>query len=165
MVLISAVTLIGAVGICIYFYLEIRKDQAYVNGVAGTIAEKGAYDSSLYAIRQTLSETKDERARLDALAVSIDGAAGFIALVEGQAHSAQVALEVGSVAVTPQSGVFDELDIAYKVEGTFANCIHFLKLIESLPYASSVGSIVLGKKDPKGSIWILTSSLSVPIHK
>jgi hypothetical protein len=164
-VLIAVATLVLAAGLPIYFYLRIQSARAYVEEVAGEIAQQSHAEQTLALTRQTLTDTERDRAKLDALALPSDGAADFINMVEQQAKRAGVSLEVGNVNATPKEGMFDSLGLAIKATGSFAATTRFLHLLETLPYASSVTSVVIGTGGEKAGMWVFTGALTVPIHK
>lgn len=157
----------------LYLYSRIEASQAYAAQIAGEISKQTQREQILALTRQSLADTKDQRAKLDALALPSDGAADFIDAVEQTAKGAGVSIDIGSVSVTPKKGSFDALSLSVTAGGSFSSAIRFLKLVETLPYASTVSAIALNAvesaADEKGTtqkvVWKLTGTITVPIHK
>jgi|GEM_PF-4723455 len=160
-VLILAIALIAPV----YLYMHINSAKAYIDEVQSNLSAQAQLERTDSLTRQALIDTQKERDQLDALAVSKDGAANFISAIENEGRSVGIKLEVGNVLITSKEGLFDTLSLNLQATGDFTSLSRFLKLIETIAYASSIKSVVIERKDEKSGLWTLTAAVSVPIHK
>lgn len=88
--------------------------------------------------------TKDERAALNTLPLPQNGGADFIAQVESLAKTARVDATVSSVTGTAPSGNRPgALSLAVHFSGTYAACLRYLKLIETMHAAVSIANTSL----------------------
>lgn len=148
-----------------YLYLRIQKAEAYVAQVQGALRDEIRQERIDALTKQALLNTKEERAQLDELALHGDDVAGFIGSIEKEGRVAGVKFEIGNVTVTPKNDLFDTLSLSLQSVGTFSDVTLFLKLVETLPVASVVESVVLEKGSDKNALWTLNLTMSSPIHK
>lgn len=148
-----------------YIYLQIHKAEAYVDQVQGALSDETRQERIDALTKQALLNTKEERAQLDELALHGDDVAGFIGSIEKEGRIAGVKFEIGNVTVTPKNDLFDTLTLSLQSAGTFSDVTLFLNLVETLPFASSVESVVIEKGSEKNALWTLNLTLSAPIHK
>ena len=162
--LIAGGLFLAALAVPVFLYVHIARAGAYVEQVQGEILNEARQERVDALTTQALLNTEVERARLDELALHEDDVAGFIGSIERDARVAGVKLEVGSVMVTPKDAVFGTFTLSLQATGTFGDVTLLLKLIETSPFASAVGSVALEKKDDKSALWTLTLTLTAPIH-
>lgn len=162
---VSGVALLLSISIPVYMYLHIQKSQSYIAEVSGQLVRVAENVRARDLTKEALQNTEKERMQLNALALKVDGAADFIDAVEAEAKVAGVDLEIGNVSATSKEGVFNELALSLKAEGSFAGLTRFLKLLETLPYASRVGSITFSKDQDASSGWVLIALVSVAQYK
>ena len=104
--------------------------------------------------------TKNERAALMALAIPAGGNAPFISSVEALGKTARVTASVSSVGAAASAGdAPGSLTLSVQFSGTYAQGLQFVRLIETMPTALSVGSLSL--QYDTGNNWNGSLSLSV----
>ncbi|OHA32616.1 MAG: hypothetical protein A3A22_00385 [Candidatus Taylorbacteria bacterium RIFCSPLOWO2_01_FULL_45_34b] len=126
---------------------------------------KSDKDTSLQYLKNVLHETEGERALLDSYFVGKDGIIDFIKKVEELGRGNNLGVDTQSVAVVPGVEPFlyrETLQIGFETLGSWEDTIHFLNLLEALPYRVTLlrVSLVHEATEKGKSEWRATLKLS-----
>lgn len=95
-------------------------------------------NDALQAIKVSLTENKDFISQIDSFFIAPDGVVGFITFLEKLGKDSGVKINIGSVAVNPDSkdpkDFKENLKLKLEIEGTWQNVVYFLSRLENLPY-------------------------------
>jgi len=132
-VLLVANLLVGG----LYWYLDrdisTHTEKAVL--AAGDLDFEVKKEEKLKSTDHIIKDTVEDRAELDTLFVSDDDVVGFIREIEILGQVAGVSVIVKTVAVIDDESKFAEtLSLRLENEGSWANSMHFLSLVEALPY-------------------------------
>ena len=159
----STLVVVVAVAVPVLLYVRITQSLAYVAEVEGKLVQDAAREENAHRARLAAQETEADRAKLTGLAVPSGGAAEFIRDVEEAARLSRISVEIGSVDVAKEEGVFDSLNLSLQAAGSFAATTRFLMLLETLPTLTVIDSVSFERQEKTG--WKVTLRLHAPIHK
>jgi hypothetical protein len=111
---------------------------------------------ALQDLERTLDESKEDRLFLQNRLLEKESIIDFIALIETLAKEQGVVLTT-TLAEKPLNKSFSTITMGIRIEGTYAQVMHMLKIHEALPYQSSLGtvSVVRGGEDTWSSTYEL----------
>lgn len=119
------------------FWKVIDRSQTTATLMAEETADRQKNDA-LQAIKQSLNENKDFISQIDSFFVAPDGVVSFITFLEKLGSDSGVKINIGSVAVNPDSkdpnDFKENLSLKLEIEGTWQNVVYFLSRLENLPY-------------------------------
>lgn len=163
LVCVSAAAFLAAAAAPVYVYLETRTAERYVADMEAQLGSARSREVAARSTKQLLVDTEAARSRLEAASLSQDGAAAFIDMLERDARSAGVAFDIGGVSVEPKDGPLNALRVSMRGTGAFAAIMRLAALVETVPYASSVESLVLERED--SGAWSAVIVVSVAMRK
>lgn len=139
-----------------YFFMH-RDMQNIVNQskvIAFDIEKVQASHKELESLEQNIGSTKDERDRLLQVFLSSDSTVDFIDNIEVLARNIGVGFNVKTIAER-EDGVLVEAGkglvlFSVEVDGSWDEVTHFLKMLENLPYKSSVETVSVSSKVKTG---------------
>ncbi len=119
------------------FWKVIDRSQTTATLLAEERSDRQKNDA-LQAIKVSLTENKDFISQIDSFFISPDGVVGFITFLEKLGKDSGVKINIGSVAVNPDSkdpkDFKENLKLKLEIEGTWQNVVYFLSRLENLPY-------------------------------
>jgi len=133
--LVAALCSLSVFGFLAYRIVGINKATAELSE---NMAKEEKRNQQLRTLQDLLEELGAEEAALDGRFLSSEGLVPFIELVEDVGRDAGVTVEVVSVGIQPESeaGASHEwLKVALKAEGSWAEVFHFVRMLETMPYA------------------------------
>lgn len=131
----------GALSVIAWMVYTARTETA---DAQAAVASQSAQSEGLRRAALQGTATKNERAELLKLAISAGGNASFISSVEALGKTAHVSASVSSVGATAFAGdTPGKLMLSVQFSGSYAQCLQFVRLIETMPTALSVGSLSL----------------------
>jgi len=146
-----AVSAILVVYIFLFLYIAAEgRETSILQNDVDFVTQK---ESKLRSIQSTLSETEDDRTRLDTYFVSPDGIVPFIESIEGFAGVSGATIDISSVdtdlllietseksrKAEKEENLFAELvRLNFKAHGTWSQVAHTLALLETLPYRVTI---------------------------
>lgn len=160
--IISAIIFLVSVSVCVVFFWMVSKQKTVYIERTQERAEKQAYRDSLQSLMRTLEDTKEERAALVSRVIKDDEVITFLSLIETLGKEQGIALTTNSLTVLPVNDTFETLVIALTLEGTYSEMTSIIKLLEQLPYQSSVAKVTMSKEKGSG-LW--KGSLEVSVTK
>lgn len=109
-----------------------------------SLSTQMAQAQDLQTAARAANATKEERTALAALPLPQNGGADFIAKVESLAKTARVDATVSAITGTaPSGGRPGALSLTVHFSGSYAACLRYLKLIETMPAAVSIANASL----------------------
>ena len=161
-------------GICIlslcvlggFQYLLIQHEKELI------IQEKKVLDakeqeSRLASMERLVMETEAERAELAGLILKEEDVVDFLALIETLGKEQGVVFKTESLKPIEGKTTFDELELNLSVTGKEKNVLNMLRLLESLPYKSSVERVSFSRNggNVEDATWLGLFTLRVTKYK
>lgn len=161
---ISVAIVAGALYIFALFDMERRI--ALINTYQAEIVSKEGETSSFARLATLVDETKEDRDRLSTYIVSTDGVVGLLKEIESLASTSRATITIVSVAEEKipgeERGIFEEVNIAMSVSGSYSEVRHAIALLEVLPYPTKINQIRLESRlEDKKTVWSVPLMLSV----
>jgi len=137
-----------------FLFLQVKASSERTSALSNNIELQAKQENTLHSIKTLVAQTASVREQLEAYFISKEGVVSFIELLEGVGQSAGAAVSIQNVEETPLDGsdVLESLRVSITAEGSWESVVHFLGLLEYLPYESSVGDVVFSRSD---SAWRL----------
>jgi hypothetical protein len=136
-------------GLFFYLFISIRQSDEDVSTKLVQIKRWIDRDERLQSVKNLMSETKDQREKIAKIFVQADGSVDFIETVESLGKAAGVKVEIGSVGIDASRNKIgsstESFRFSVKTEGGWANVIHLLGLLESMPFKVSFDNVALSK--------------------
>jgi hypothetical protein len=137
--------------VCVFvsagFLYVITKQKTHYTEMSTESARIKANQSSLDELIHTLDETTDARATLATSILTEEKVIDFLALIESIGTEQGVALTTNSLTIEPIDTTFETVVITVGVKGQYAAILHVLKLLEQIPYSSSVRNVQMQSAD------------------
>ncbi len=156
MLLIMTLLVAGALAVYVFLFHAMQKSHERI--AAYTEDVKIAEDAVLHevALKRTVAEIGPDLEKVRAYQISPDGVVDFIEMIEALGKESGVVATIGSVNVLPSavaaSSTVESLNLSVKFVGSWKNGMHFLTLLESLPYDLSIEGLSLSSSfDPAES--------------
>jgi hypothetical protein len=121
-----------------------------------SIAQARAEDhfAGLSALIRTLDETRVEREGLFAHILKDEDVIGFLNLIESIGKEQNVEITKNALIKEKIDGTFEILIMKMDVEGSYDDVMQMLKILEHLPYQSSIVNFRIAKEDrEEGTVW------------
>ena len=162
---LGGVLLIVSVGACVLFFYRVTEQRVLLQNKVSERAVAKARQSSLTELTKTLEDTKVARESLISRILSENGVVDFLTLIESIEKEQGVEIKTDSLTVEPISEVFEKLVVNISVTGSYTSVVHVLKLLEHLPYQSSLRKVSIGREDRSANVWKGMFELSVTKFK
>ncbi|MBI3633152.1 MAG: hypothetical protein HY226_02570 [Candidatus Vogelbacteria bacterium] len=156
-VAIGAVVVISLCG-ALMIYDLLTNRLAMVSELSARVNDlKQSNDQSL-ALQNIVSTTKGAHNKLNLYFITRATVGNFIGELDSYGERANVSLTLSapSVEKDKQIGAGKYLQFNLRAEGEFDRAIHFLELIETMPYKIKVTSMTMGRLDggsTKSKVW------------
>ncbi len=141
---------ISATGI--FFYIVEKQKVQFVERKIER-AQVHANEESLISLVTRLEETQDARVALLTRIIQEEDVIDLLAQIESTGKEQNTELVTNSLTVEPLSDTFEVLVIKLNVEGSYESVIHVLKILEHLPYQSSVTKVQIMRGGAGLSSW------------
>lgn len=140
----------------LYLFTNIKRMDKTVSDRMAKIEYEFEKERQLQSIRNLMNDTKSEFGQIANFFIQPAGSVEFIELVESLAKIAGIKTEIESVGIdiakNKTSSSTESFRVSLKTEGSWANSMHLLGLLESVPYKLAFDSINLQKmEDGNGS--------------
>ncbi len=167
---LAAVVFLVACGVYAFALYTVVRIQNTVGTLGDKVALETKEQSRLTAARSILASSASQRASLATYLLKRDDVASFIDELSRLQAASGTSMDVRSVDAK-KGGVgkaAEELGLTVAVSGSWSQVMHFLSLIESLPYGVGITSIDFvnrSQSDPKKkAIWDGLFALSVALR-
>jgi Tfp pilus assembly protein PilO len=116
-------------------WMMLNAATSRAGGLAKVFAEKAGDEDRLRAVKNVLTQTKDDRERLSGHLVEQGGIVSFIERVEALGKTAGVSVTVDEISLEPFEGAptLEHLVVRFHASGSWQQVSHLLELVESLP--------------------------------
>jgi|GEM_PF-2946911 len=131
-------------GVALVFGLQITKEEAIRDSLLVRVQEEEAQQAGLLKIRTLARETSDERVALEQIADR--DIVEVLDIVESVARDAKIPIKVGETLTAGASDASTPLrsaSLVVEAQGTFAQVIHAIGFLESLPLPSMLTELHL----------------------
>lgn len=148
---IAAIALLGA--ILMYAglgYLVAAKRDLATARAEGRMSS-GARQLELAALKDALTATAGDRARLRELVVTEERLTEFLAFIEDGARAQGLVATIRSVDVAESAGRFEELQVVLDARGSYPNLKKLVLLFETMPFHIDMKNIALDSG--QGGVW------------
>lgn len=137
---ISATAAAGALGVLMLMLWWLHREGAELEAQVAVIASSVAYQQEYTKLTDLLKETEVDRQVLESRILKEDDIVTFLAELEQAGRSLGLIIKTQELNVAPKSndGHFASLNIVINFEGSRGDSERFLKLLDVLPYASSI---------------------------
>jgi hypothetical protein len=133
---------------CAYMVYTIRSHGSELESRAQTVAEANAKIKSYKDLWTRYELTKAERERLSTFVLTKDETSAFLTEIETIGHEKQVSIKTNTLVVEKNKETNEEtLRIEFLIEGAVAEVKKVIKLLETLPYESTLISLVLSVEE------------------
>lgn len=164
LVAISAIIFVVSVAACIAFFWIVSKQKAEYAGLLLERAQAQVHQEALQSLVRTLDDTKQERSSLLSRVLKDDEVINFLALIETLGKEQGVTLTTNSLNVLPGNGTFETLVVNIGVEGSYEEVSYIIRLLEQLPYQSTVNNVKMSR-DSEGEASLWKGSFEVKVTK
>lgn len=159
---ISLISAILSLGFCLYFIFEIKSQGSRLAEQVAIIAEYNSKELSYLNIKKIMTETENEREQISSKFFKNDNdSISFLSDIEILAPKMGLVLKTESLdAVTDATKKLNFVKITFLYSGQKNAVMDFSKMMENIPYNSSVESLSLkeisdGSWEGKTTILIL----------
>ncbi len=136
-------------GLYYYLLVDIRRSNIDTSSKLAQINLETMKKEQLQSVKILMDETKIQRDKVANLFVQQDGSVGFIEMVESLGGTTGVKLNIESVGIGVSKAKIgsstESIQLVVKTEGAWADVMHLLSMLESLPFKVSFDSVVLNK--------------------
>lgn len=144
-----------AYGFCFYLFTKVKNTEKTASENLAQIEFDFKKNKSLTSVKNLMKDTKKEREQLSRFFVEPNGAVDFIESIESFVKITGVKTEIETVSVeflkNKKTSNFEKFRISLKTEGSWNDTIHFLNLLETLPYQTSFDNIKLDQVSNESS--------------
>lgn len=158
------------IGACIYFLVAagglgfavytVHNAGSELQSRVALINDRNAKIKMYTDLSRLIEQTKGERTELSRFVLDEQHTSLFLTEVESLARTLGVQLSTEALTVVPKDGNFDDLSIEFSVEGSNSAVRQVLLMLETLPYHSTVASVLISKESTgnvHGTIKIILS--------
>lgn len=149
-IILSILSVIVALS-CLYLFTNIKRMDKTVSDRMAKIEYEFEKERQLQSIRNLMNDTKSEFGQIANFFIQPTGSVEFIETVESLANIAGIKIEIESVGIdiakNKTSSSTESFRVSLKTEGSWANSMHLLGLLESVPYKLAFDSINLQKME------------------
>ncbi len=152
---------LSIIALACYVFLSVKINQKtrelYMNDFK--LEQNINKESYLKTVGGSIDETLKEREKTDSYFVGSDrsGVVGFVEELEDLAHITDIDLTTNSIDINSISGndYLEEMQMSFNFAGYWIDCVHFLNLVENMPYQISFNTVNLNKdlSETKSKIW------------
>ncbi len=148
---IAVLTILNIIifGLFFYLFLNIKQSDEDISTKFAQIKQGIDRDERLQSVKNLLSETKNQREKMEKIFVQADGSVDFIEMVESLSKIAGVKVEIESVGIDASRNKIgsstESFRFSVKTEGLWTNVIHLLGLLENIPFKVSFDNVSLDK--------------------
>ena len=139
---------------CLVFFSIVEKEKAEYIARSTERAQAKANEASLDSLIATLAKTEEARKSLRTRIIEEEEVIDLLAQIESLGKEQRTKLTTNSLTVQPINETFETLVIQLTVEGSYGSVMQVLKLLEQLPYQSSVNKVRVALMEGEGgSLW------------
>ncbi len=138
--------LLALVG-CLYFihHISTELDERRLEA-----ATQEAHREGLKLLSRLVDESTEERATLSSYIIPDDEVIDFLSLLRRLGEEQGVELTTESLNVVTDKTQFEKLSVTVLVKGSYGGVVQMLKILETLPYQSSVVEVSLNMEGVSG---------------
>ena len=151
-VIVIVILNVVAVACYLFVFLEVKKKNEHISSLANEIEVESTAESVQHSAKTLAAETAILRSKLKSFVIGEDAAVSFIEMLEVTARD--IGAEVTIDSVTPGSldnPNVESLRLVLKIEGRWSEVVHYLGLLELLPFQSNVEQVLISHRDKMGS--------------
>jgi uncharacterized protein YjgD (DUF1641 family) len=130
----------------IFFYIVEKQKAQFIERKIER-AQMQANEESLASLFTRLENTADARASLMTRIVREEDVINLLALIESIGKEQNTKLTTNTLVVEPINNTFEMLVARISVEGSYDSVMQVLKVLEHLPYQSSVNNVQLVRNE------------------
>lgn len=140
---LSILTALLALVVAVFFFRVIKNKNEHTSAVLTILENKINKKANISALEKKIAEVEVTREVINSYFVNSSEIDSFIGYLEKLGTSVGTKLEVKSVAISTdeKNTVLGQLSI----EGTFANVMQTITLLENIPYQIHITSVYLNK--------------------
>ncbi len=147
------------------FFYSVEKQKAQFIEQKIERAQMQANEESLVSLVTRLEETQDARTTLRTRILRDEEVIDLLAEIESIGTGQSTELVTNSLTVEPRTDTFETLVIRLSVDGSYEAIMHVLKILEQLPYQSSVNKIQIMRSGAGLSSWTSVYEVRVTKYK
>ncbi len=144
--ILSLVYLLAASVVIALMLYEVSISGATLKERIAAIADNNAQVKAYTELSQLMADTQEERAQLQQYVLTEDQTSRFLTDMEALGAQLGVALDTVSLEVDEKKTTFSNLLISFSVEGEEEPVKRMLRILESLPYHSTVQSLSFSRE-------------------
>lgn len=162
--IVTSIFLLALVGFVGFGYV-VGTQKVKLNEALTAAAELKMQEESLSTLVKTVESSKADRTELDSIILTEEGVIDLLTLIESLGVEQGVSLKTSTLTVSPVGDLFEALTVTVSVEGSYSAVMHITKLLETLPYQSSVPKVFLQQVEDAASQWQGTIEVRVTKFK
>lgn len=136
-------------GLYYYLLMDTKRIDVDTSSKLNQINLDALKREQLQSVKNLLDETKTQRNKISNLFIQADGSVEFIEMIESLSKTASTKLIIESVGIDTQKTKIgsstESIRLALKTEGLWINVVHFLNILENLPFKISFDTVVLDR--------------------
>lgn len=140
--LISTSVLLSVWAFLIYKSVSTRSHIVTIEAEAREKSSESTYSNS---VRNILRDSKENLEAIDARFVPEESVPEFITMLESQAETSKVRVNLSGIDVTPTSP-HAQLQVKVNGFGEWKNVVSFVTALDSMPYASRINNVNFTKQ-------------------
>lgn len=144
---ISLMLFVGACGLYggFWYVLSLREEAAAAQTAANALIEAHLRESK--TLSTLLTTTEKDRAALGEYVIADSGVVDFLELIERMGRSLGLTIETKLTTEKIEgSTMFETLVPTFEIDGSYAQVVHMLRVLEALPYQVSIRSVSMNRK-------------------
>ncbi len=130
-----------------YYYIDSKQKQLTEN--TRHVAELRANSNELATLMNVVTQSAAEREKLFTYVLTEEDVIDFLALLETLAAEQGIEYKTENINEKKHSNQFKTLTLNISAYGAYQGVVHFIALLETLPYQSSISEINLIKDNEK----------------
>jgi|CXWL01.1.fsa_nt_gi hypothetical protein len=160
---LAGALLFVSVGVYGFLYTKVQQQSLLANTLAGELQAKGLSSTQSLSAKNALEEIAKNEVLVQTYFVSSADIVPFLGSLQERGRSLGTKVEVVSVSADTAKP-YGHLNLALKIQGSFANVLRTLGALEYQPYDTTLKSLALDSQAPgewTGTITMMVGTIPV----
>lgn len=159
--IVSLIFFMVAIGALVWVLLQINHGGDQLKTYTTTIANNAAEQKQFETLHDLVEKTADDRAALQQFLLTKDKTVDLLAQIESIGQQQGAIVTTKSLQVKSEKNSDEELVISFEVTGSQEAVMRMLKILETLPYHSTVQTASLNIHKQSQTVLTITIAISL----
>ncbi|MCF7857631.1 MAG: type 4a pilus biogenesis protein PilO [Candidatus Pacebacteria bacterium] len=151
---------------CVVVLFGISNQKEHLQEINSEREQVLADREAIVAVTRSLEDSQHERESLTTRILKEEDVIDFLTSIESIGKDKGVSFKTNSLTVQKINDTFESLVVDIGVRGQYASVLYVLKILEHIPYQSSIGSVQIHKEEGgEYPVWSGTIKLNVTKFK